>query len=95
MNSERAEAFIRAIIPELEKMAEPQQVYGFFHGGDPRDFTPDYDLCTPEEIARWQADVARAEAGENITAPPAGERPAACRHCGTAGASPRSSGRCS
>ena len=48
-------------------------MYGFFGGGDPRDFTPDFDQCTPEEIERWKADVARAEAGENVVASPAGE----------------------
>ena len=54
MNSERAEAFIRGIIPELEKMAEPQQVYGFFHGGDPRDFTPEPE-SSPDEHAAHKA----------------------------------------
>jgi len=47
--------------------------YGHFGGGDPRDFQPDMELCTPEEVARWKADVARAEAGEDVIAPPAGQ----------------------
>lgn len=35
----------------------PQQesVYGFFAGGDPRDFSPDYESCDPKEISRWKA----------------------------------------
>lgn len=47
--------------------------YGYFGSGDPRDFTPDYELCSSEEIARWQADVALAESGDITIAPPAGE----------------------
>lgn len=46
--------------------------YGHFGGGDPRDFEPDMELCTAKEVERWKADVARAEAGEAVTAPPAG-----------------------
>lgn len=48
-------------------------MYGFFGGGDPRDFTPDYEVCSEDEIARWKADVALAEAGNAVVAPPAGE----------------------
>jgi len=48
-------------------------MYGHFGGGDPRDFTPDYELCTADEIERWKADVALAESGETVTAPPAGQ----------------------
>lgn len=47
--------------------------YGHFGGGDPRDFEPDYELCTPQEIERWKSDVARVEAGEDLKAPSAGE----------------------
>lgn len=40
------------------------QTYGFgYRGMDPRDFQPDFDECTPEEIGRWQEAVARANAG--------------------------------
>ncbi len=29
----------------------PREImYGLFHGGDPRDFKPDEDACSPEEI---------------------------------------------
>ena len=27
--------------------------YGFFHGGDPNNFTPDFECCTPAEIEAW------------------------------------------
>lgn len=30
-------------------------VYGGFHGGDPRKFTPDSECCSAEEIAAWEA----------------------------------------
>lgn len=47
--------------------------YGFFPGGDPRDFTPDYEMCSPEEIERWKVDVALAEAGFTVVTPPSGQ----------------------
>jgi hypothetical protein len=28
--------------------------YGCFTGGDPRDFFPDAESCTPKELANWQ-----------------------------------------
>ena len=42
----------------------PTAVYGTFMGGDPRDFTPDPESATPDEIARHKADCAAAEAGK-------------------------------
>jgi hypothetical protein len=48
--------------------SQREQVYGFFPGGDPRDFTPDTESCTPEEIARWKADCELVERGEPIDA---------------------------
>lgn len=38
--------------------------YGSFMGGDPRDFSPDREACTPEEIAAWEAACAAAERDE-------------------------------
>lgn len=29
-----------------------ESIYGYFHGGDPRDFHPDYESCTKTEIER-------------------------------------------
>ncbi len=40
------------------------QSYGIFLGGDPRDFSPDTECCTPDEIARWEQACAEWEAGE-------------------------------
>jgi hypothetical protein len=36
-------------------------VYGFFSGGDPRDFHPDYEDCSPDEIRAWQQAVREAD----------------------------------
>lgn len=45
--------------------------YGYYPGGgDPRDFSPDRELCSPEEIAAWEADCAAWEAGNGQPAPP-------------------------
>lgn len=30
-------------------------VYGFFHGGDPRTFSPDVECCSDAEMVRWKA----------------------------------------
>lgn len=38
--------------------------YGLFPGGDPRDFLPDAEDCTPEEIAAWEAACAEWDRGE-------------------------------
>ena len=45
--------------------------YGFFSGGDPRDFIPDPEVCTPEEIASWKADCEAWDKGDKIPCPPA------------------------
>ncbi len=38
--------------------------YGFFLGGDPREFTPDEESCRPDEIAAHKAACARWDAGQ-------------------------------
>lgn len=46
--------------------------YGGFYGGDPRNFHPDYECCTPEEIARWKEACEKAEqleADRNLPCP--------------------------
>lgn len=47
--------------------------YGFFLGGDPRDFSPDVDSCTPAELkaheeacARWNAGTPKDEGHSGI-----------------------------
>jgi hypothetical protein len=44
--------------------------YGYFLGGDPRQFAPDEECCTPEEIARWQALCAEWDAGRQTEPAP-------------------------
>lgn len=55
----------------LREQQQANQGYGYFLGGDPRDFTPDGEVCTPEEIAAHRA---ACEAWER------GERPELDRH---------------
>jgi len=45
---------LEAIRAYIEPLAEPEHVYGFFHGGDPRNFHPDGD-ATEEERAAHKA----------------------------------------
>lgn len=56
------------------KCPEPvrESYYGYFNGGDPRDFHPDAEDCTPEELANHKKACEEAEAteaGRNIPNP--------------------------
>lgn len=42
-----------------------QASYGFFNGGDPRDFHPDYESSTPGEIAAHKLACEQADALES------------------------------
>lgn len=44
-------------------------VYGFFPGGDPRDFTPDMECSTPQEIALHKEDCAAWDLGDRPRRP--------------------------
>jgi hypothetical protein len=48
----------------LRVCANPDVTYGYFHGGDPRDFCPDPEVCTPEELAAHKAACEAWERGE-------------------------------
>lgn len=54
---------LRALLNDAREQAE-EQVYGTCFVDDPRDFSPDAEVCTPEEIERHRDDCARAERGE-------------------------------
>lgn len=41
-------------------------LYGNFMGGDPRDFVPDEEVCTPEEITAWAAACEEWNRGEGV-----------------------------
>lgn len=43
-----------------------EQSYGFFPGGDPRDFTPDFEGCTPQEIEAWKEACDSWNRGEKV-----------------------------
>lgn len=40
--------------------------YGFFIGGDPRDFTPDDECCTKEEIDAWREACKKYREGDHV-----------------------------
>lgn len=48
----------------LRQAANPDVTYGYFHGGDPRDFCPDGEVCTPAEMAAHKAACEAWERGE-------------------------------
>jgi len=64
----------------------PQQesTYGYFCGGDPRDFHPDHECCTPEEIQRHKEaceDAERLESSRDLPCPSGWIRtPDGCAH---------------
>jgi hypothetical protein len=40
--------------------------YGYFEGGDPRNFTPDLECCSVDELERHKADCAQWDAGHQV-----------------------------
>ena len=56
---------LRAIADRIRGYAE-QPTYGAFPGGDPREFCPDEECCTAEEMERYTADCAAWERGEGV-----------------------------
>lgn len=61
---EQALAALKAVLPLVSDMARDDATYGYYHGGDPRDFTPDEEVCTPEEIASHRAACEAWDRGE-------------------------------
>lgn len=62
--------FAREALPEIQDMANP--IYGTFHGGDPRNFTPDPECSTEQERRRHEAACelwTKWEAGELTEVP--------------------------
>jgi len=51
--------FAEKMLPEARIYSEP--TYGFFHGGDPRNFTPDPECSTDMERTRHREDCAKWE----------------------------------
>lgn len=56
---------LRELLADMRNESQ-QTSYGFFLGGDPRRFSPDEEMCSPEELALHKADCARAERGEPL-----------------------------
>lgn len=40
--------------------------YGFFPGGDPRDFTPDFGDCSEKEITAWKEACQQWNEGKRV-----------------------------
>jgi hypothetical protein len=67
---------LRELIPVAEAcldfirpFAEPSPIYGGFHGGDPRDFTPDPEVTKPEELVAWRKACEEFAAGRTEPLP--------------------------
>ncbi len=58
-------AALRLARDVVAESCEMREGYGAFHGGDPRDFTPDPECSTEEERAAHAAAVAKAETDES------------------------------
>ena len=41
-----------------------EPIYGFYHGQDPRTFSPDAECCTPKELEAHRAACEAAERGD-------------------------------
>lgn len=54
MLTEREIDELRAIAERLREQEASEVGYGYFPGGDPRDFSPDEESCTEKEIAAWK-----------------------------------------
>lgn len=48
----------------LRECANPHPTYGYYNGGDPRDFSPDPECCTETELAAHKAACEAWERGE-------------------------------
>lgn len=56
---------LRRIADDVRREGEVSH-YGYFLGGDPREFTPDVEVCSVEEIERHKADCEAWERGERV-----------------------------
>jgi hypothetical protein len=54
---------LRRIADDIRRYGEDVG-YGYYPGGDPRDFHPDPECCSTEEYGRWQEACAAWERGE-------------------------------
>ena len=64
MTTHAAHGALIAARDYLRRCASPDVTYGYFGGGDPRDFCPDGEVCTPEELAAHKAACAAWDRGE-------------------------------
>ena len=43
-----------------------ESIYGFYHGNDPRTFTPDSEMCSEKELDNHKRAVEQANSGKRI-----------------------------
>src|SRR5690242_256695 len=60
-----SEARIASAVSQRTELRD-EEGYGPFPGGDPRRFTPDEEVCTPEEIAAHKEACAAWDRGEGV-----------------------------
>lgn len=65
-------AAMRRALEKVRPYLDPTPTYGCFHGGDPREFTPDEECSTEQERANHKADCAKWDAGEVTDVPVSG-----------------------
>lgn len=63
-------AHLKTVLALLDDIGFGKPSYGFFHGGDPRTFTPDGEFASPKEYARWKADCLAFSEGRGKATPP-------------------------
>ena len=61
-------AALRGALERLLPLTEEFEytLYGNFMGGDPREFSPDEEVCLPEEIAAWKSACEEWNRGEGV-----------------------------
>lgn len=68
--ADEARALLARARPYVEHCTEEDQTYGNFHGGDPRQFSPDPECSTEEERALHKVHCEAWDRGEQAKAPP-------------------------
>lgn len=57
---------IDAVLAQMAEYPLNDDIYGHFLGGDPRQFRPDEECCTPEELVAHKAACEAWDAGNEI-----------------------------
>lgn len=60
---------LNEVLDYLRDVGFGEPSYGYFHGGDPRTFTPDAESCTDDEMDKWKADCKKWDDGDRTPTP--------------------------